>query len=497
MNKFILTSVALLIGAAGGYLAPQYLGLNSGMGSGAEAPAADEPLYWVAPMDPNFQRDKPGLSPMGMDLVPVYAEDLAGAGDSPGTVSINPQVENNLGVRTAPVAFSPLQETINTVGYVGYDEEQRVDVHSRISGWLEVLHVQVEGEYVEKGAPLYEIYSPDLVNAQEEYVAAIRSGNRYLRDASRSKLSALGVPEQVITTLRKGRKILNSIPFYAPRSGFVSLLNVRQGMFIKPATRVMSIGALDQVWVTAELFERQAAQIRVGDSARMKLDFLPERFWGGTVDYIYPTLNEKTRTVQIRLRFDNTDMALKPGMFAQIDVQAQPTADTLNVPSSAVIITGTQKRVVVALGEGKYKSVSVETGARLGNRTAILEGVYPEDQVVVSAQFMLDSESSISSDFMRMTPPAMGRIEETWTHANVRELNNETRTVLLKHAPIRLWKQPEMLMEVPVDEAVDLDQLRPGTEVQVLLNGGNMSELKVVDVVLPQPKAPREQGGSL
>ena len=496
MNKFLLTSAALLIGAAGGYLAPQYLGMNGDM-VGEAAPAADEPLYWVAPMDPNFQRDKPGLSPMGMDLVPVYAEDLAGGGDSPGTVSINPQVENNLGVRTAPVVFSPLQETINTVGYVGYDEEQRMDVHSRISGWLEVLHVQSEGEYVEKGAPLYEIYSPDLVNAQEEYVAAIRSGNRYLRDASRAKLSALGVPEQVISTLRKNRKILNSIPFYASQSGFVSMLNVRQGMFIKPATRVMSIGALDQVWVTAELFERQAAQINIGDHARMRLDFLPERFWGGTVDYIYPTLNEKTRTVQVRLRFDNADMALKPGMFAQIDVQAQPTAETLNVPSSAVIITGTQKRVVVALGDGKYKSVRVETGTRLGNRTAIVDGVYPDDQVVVSAQFMLDSESSINSDFMRMTPPEMGRIDETWAHASVRELNVENRTVLLQHAPIRLWDQPAMLMEVPVDDAVDLDQLQPGTTVQVLLNGGNMRELKVVDVVLPQPKAPREQGGVL
>lgn len=497
MNKFLLTSVALLIGAAGGYLAPQYLGMNSGMGTGADVPAADEPLYWVAPMDPNFQRDKPGLSPMGMDLVPVYAEDLSGSGDSPGTVSINPQVENNLGVRTAPVAFSPLQETINTVGYVGYDEERQIHVHSRISGWLEVLHVQADGEYVEKGAPLYEIYSPELVNAQEEYVTAVRSGNRYLRDASRAKLGALGVPEQAIATLRKTRKVLNSIPFYAPQSGFVSLLNVRQGMFVKPATRVMSIGALDQVWVTAELFERQAAQINVGDPARMKLDFLPERFWGGTVDYIYPTLNEKTRTVQVRLRFDNADMALKPGMFAQVDVQAQPTADTLNVPSSAVIITGTQKRVVVALGDGKYKSVIVNTGARLGNRTAIVEGLYPDDQVVVSAQFMLDSESSISSDFLRMTPPTMGRIEETWVQAEVRDMDREGRKVVVQHAPIRPWKQPAMLMEVMVDETVDLDLLQPGRDVQILLNGGNMRELKVVDVVLPQPKAPREQGGSL
>lgn len=492
MNKFVLTTAALLIGAGGGYFIQGQMGGGADMG--ATGKAADEPLYWVAPMDPNYRRDKPGLSPMGMDLVPVYEEDLAG-GDSPGTVSIDPRVENNLGVRTVPVWFSPLQANLSTVGYVGYDEEKRIDIHSRISGWVEVLHVKAEGEYVDKGALLYEIYSPDLVNAQEEYVAALRSGNRYLQQASRDKLIALGVPEQAVTQLRKTRKVMNTIPFYAPQAGFVSMLKARQGMFIKPATRVMSIGALDQVWVIAELFERQAAQIRVGDNARMQMDFLPERFWGGTVDYIYPTLNEKTRTVQVRLRFDNRDLALKPGMFAQIDVLAQPTAEVLNVPSSAVIATGGQKRVVVALGEGKYKSVEVQTGARIGNRTAILDGLYPEDKVVISAQFMLDSESSISSDFMRMTPPTMGRIEETWAQAEVRELNAAARTVVLKHKEIRMWKQPEMVMEVPVDEAVDLEKLQPGSAVQVLLNGGNMGNLKITDVIQPQPKAPREQGG--
>jgi Cu(I)/Ag(I) efflux system membrane fusion protein len=491
MNKFILTTAALMIGAAGGYYLPGQLNPAGEMGSGAKDP--NEPLYWVAPMDPNYKRDKPGLSPMGMDLVPVYEEDLAG-GDSPGTVSIDPVVENNLGVRTAPVWFSPLQANISTVGYVGYDEEQQQDVHSRIAGWLEVLHVKADGEFVEKGALLYEIYSPELVTAQEEYLTAVRSGNRYLRKASAEKLVALGVPEAVISQLRKTGKALKSIPFYAPRAGYVSMLNVRQGMYIKPATRVMRIGALDQVWVIAELFERQAAQIREGDSARMQLDFQPGRFWGGNVDYIYPSLNEKTRTLRVRLRFDNPDMELKPGMFARVDLLAQPTGEVLNIPSSALIETGDSQRAVVALGEGKYKSVEVKTGARIGERVAILDGLYPEDRVVTSAQFMLDSESAISSDFLRMTPPMMGLIEETWAQAEVRELDSDSRKVVIKHASIRMWKQPEMVMEVPVDDAVDFNLLQPGNKVQVLLNGADMGELKITDVILPQPKAPREGG---
>lgn len=498
MNKALLTLGALLVGGAAGYLLSQ-------QGAG-EIPsknvANDQPLYWVAPMDPNYKRDKPGLSPMGMDLVPVYEEDLAG-GDSPGTISISPEVENNLSVRTESVLFSPLQAQLKTVGYVGVDQERVTDIHSRISGWVEQVKVSVKGEYVEKGSLLYEVYSPELVNAQEEYLAALRSGNRFLRKASESKLVALGVSKNVLSTLNKQRQPLQRLPVYAPASGYIDQITVRRGMFIKPNTRLLTIAPLDQVWVTAELFERQGASVQAGDVAEMTLAFQPGRVWRGLVDYVYPTVNQKTRTLNVRLRFDNPDLLLKPDMFAQITIQSEPTAPVLNVSDTAVIRTGDQDRVVLALGQGKYKSVEVKTGPSMAGRTAILQGIYPEDKVVSSAQFMLDSESSISSDFLRMTPPAMGLIEEIWVAAKIEEIDFDARLLTIRHEAIREWKQDAMLMQVKAEESLDLSALKNNAlpnanSVQIRLRGANMSDLQLTDFILPRPKAPESiPGGKL
>jgi len=493
MNKAVLTLGALLIGAAAGYFLSQQ-GAGESSSTSAEN---DQPLYWVAPMDPNYKRDKPGLSPMGMDLVPVYEEDLAG-GDSPGTISITPEVENNLSVRTEAVLFSPLQARLKTVGYVGVDQERVTDIHSRISGWVEQVKVSVKGEYVEKGSLLYEVYSPELVNAQEEYLAALRSGNRFLRNASESKLVALGVSKTVLSALNKQRQPLQKLPVYAPASGYIDQISLRRGTYIKPNSRLLTIAPLDQVWVTAELFERQGSSVQQGDVAEMTLAFMPGKIWRGQVDYVYPAVNQKTRTLNVRLRFDNPDLLLKPDMFAQIIIQSAPTKPMLNVSDTAVIKTGDQDRVVLALGQGKYKSVEVKTGPSMAGRTAIIQGLFPEDKVVTSAQFMLDSESSISSDFLRMTPPAMGLIDEVWVGAKVEEIDLESRVLTIRHEAIREWKQDAMLMQVKADESLDLEALRHAGSVQIRLSGANMSDLQLTDFILPRPKAPESiPGGKL
>ncbi|WP_415901811.1 efflux RND transporter periplasmic adaptor subunit [Neptuniibacter sp. QD29_5] len=493
MNKAVLTLGALLIGTSAGY----FLSQQKSDSADSSIAANDQPLYWVAPMDPNYKRDKPGLSPMGMDLVPVYEEDLAG-GDSPGTISISPEVENNLSVRTETVLFSPLQAQLKTVGYVGVDQERVTDIHSRISGWVEEVKVSVKGEYVEKGALLYEVYSPELVNAQEEYLAALRSGNRFLRNASESKLVALGVSKAVLSTLIKQRQPLQKLPVYAPVSGYIDQISLRRGTYIKPNSRLLTIAPLDQVWVTAELFERQGSAVQKGDVAEMTLAFMPGEIWRGQVDYVYPTVNQKTRTLNVRLRFDNPDLLLKPDMFAQITIQSVPTKPMLNVSDTAVIKTGDQDRIVLALGEGKYKSVEVKTGPSMAGRTAIIQGLFPEDRVVTSAQFMLDSESSISSDFLRLTPPAMGLIDEVWVGATVEEVNFESRLLTIRHEAIREWKQDAMLMQVKADESLDLDALRNAGSVQIRLRGANMSDLQLTDFILPRPKAPESiPGGKL
>jgi len=252
-----------------------------------------KPLYWVAPMDPNYKRDKPGKSPMGMDLIPFYADEGGGVDEGPGTIRISPDVINNLGVITAKVKMKTIHTQINTVGYVKYDEDEMVKIYPRVDGWIEKLYVKAAGDPVKSGQILYEIYSPALVNAQEELILALGRKNKRLISAAKDRLKSLQIPQQSIKHLMETRKVQQNIEFYAPQSGYVEDLNIRQGNFVKPGTNIMSIAKLDKVWVEAEVFERQAGLVSVGTAVSMTLDFLPGRTWRGNVDYIYPKLNAR------------------------------------------------------------------------------------------------------------------------------------------------------------------------------------------------------------
>lgn len=370
----------------------------------AESAAPDKPLYWVAPMDPNFRSDKPGKSPMGMDLVPVYKKD-GSQKDSPGIVHISPAVMNNLGVRTEGVIQGRLPNKVVTVGYVQYNEDQMAHVHPRVEGWIESLLVKAEGESVEKGKPLYTLYSPKLVNAQEELLLALDRGSKRLINAAEERLVALNMPASLIRVLKKTRKVRRTMTVYAPASGVIDNLNVREGMFIKPGDRVLSIAALDEVWVIGEVFESQLAAAEPGSRVRMSLDYMPGRQWSGKVDYRYPEINPQTRTARVRMRVDNSDGALLPGMFVRLDINGERRQRHTLVPREAIIRTGRSDRLVLALASGGFKSVNVRVG-RIGERYAeILEGVSPGDEIVTSAQFLIDSESSKTSDFQRMAAP--------------------------------------------------------------------------------------------
>jgi Cu(I)/Ag(I) efflux system membrane fusion protein len=403
MNTMSKTAFIAVLAAVAG-AAVSYLMLSNqqlGRQSGAAAPAAQDqrkPLYWVAPMDPAYRRDAPGKSPMGMDLVPVYESDENIA----GTVRISPQVLNNLGVRVAPVEYQVLPTRISTVGYVQYDEDRRVHIHPRVEGWIEKLYVKASGDPVEAGQPLYELYSPQLVNAQEELVLALKRDNSRLVAAAEDRLRALQLSPDSIARLRRDREVKQTVTFHAPQTGVVDNLNVREGFFVMPGTTLMSVGVLEEVWVEAEVFERQASLVSVGLPVTMSLDYLPGRDWQGRVDYVYPSLDEKNRTLRVRLRFANEDRVLKPNMFAQVVIQAGPLVRALVVPREAVIRTGKQDRVVLALGEGRFASRVVELGRVGEHYIEILEGLAEHDEVVVSAQFLLDSESSKSADLKRM-----------------------------------------------------------------------------------------------
>ncbi|BBB29035.1 efflux RND transporter periplasmic adaptor subunit [Neptunomonas japonica] len=380
------------------------LGVVFGEGSMPEqaSKASNEPLYWVAPMNPNYQRDKPGKSPMGMDLVPVYKEESSGVDAGPGTIKVSPEVVNNLGVRTATSTMATLHFEVRTVGYVGYNEDEIVHVHPRVEGWVEKIFIKAEGEPVEQGDPLYELYSPALVNAQEEYLFALSRGNRALIRGAKTRLHALQVPQRTLDELRTTRKVRQAVTFYSPQSGVVDNFNIREGMFVKPGATLMSIGALDEVWVEAEVFERQASVISTGLPVSLQLDFLPGESREGVVDYVYPVLDPVTRTLKVRMRFDNKDRLLKPNMFAEVVIYKHETDTSLTVPKEAVIRGAESNRVVLALGDGRFKSIEVKTGRSDGKLIEILQGVNAGEEVVTSAQFLLDSESSKTSDFKRM-----------------------------------------------------------------------------------------------
>lgn len=401
MNKSIVyTILALAATAAATHFLTRFGMSMSAVDSDEQAGAAT-PLYWVAPMDPNYRRDGPGTSPMGMDLIPVYADSGMNA-DNPGMIFISPAVVNNLGVRTAPVERRSMHTRITTVGYVQYDEDQLVHIHPRVEGWIEQLYVQAAGDPVEEGEPLYSLYSPQLVNAQEEFLLALNRDNERFVQAAEDQLRALQISDEEINELRSTRQVRQTLTFYVPQSGVVDNLNIREGFFVGPGTTLMSIGTLNDVWVEAEVFERQAALVEAGLPVTMSLDYLPGRLWEGSVDYVYPTLNAETRTARVRLRFENPDGLLKPNMFAFVTILADAADGVLTVPREAVIRTARQDRLVLAAGDGRFKSVAVSLGRLDDQYAEITQGVEEGEQVVVSAQFLLDSESSKTSDFMRM-----------------------------------------------------------------------------------------------
>ena len=401
MNRQLKNSLFLICGLTIGY-AVKALMVPEPNNPGTQTPS-EEPLYWVAPMDPDYRRDAPGKSPMGMDLVPVYASQ-----DEAGTVRISPQVVNNLGVRTTRVRLHSIQEDIRTVGYVQYDQDRLVHIHPRVEGWIEKLHVKAAGDPVQKGQPLYEIYSPQLVNAQEELVLAMRRNNQRLIQASSDRLASLQLTQVFISQLKEDQRVRQAVTFRSPHEGVVDNLNIREGFFVGPTTTLMSIGALDDVWVEAEVFERQAALVRPGQPVTMRLDYLPGREWRGEVDYIYPSLEASTRTLRVRLRFPNQSGELRPNMFAQVTIHSMDSARTLVVPKQALIRTGQEERLVLALGGGRFQSRTVQAGRISGETAEILAGVSEGDEIVVSAQFLLDSESSRSAELARMDAGGQG-----------------------------------------------------------------------------------------
>lgn len=420
MKKISLTLLLLIVGLAIGIAIENKLdiskrliqttndmGLNNQVmddhSSKSNSESNDKkPLYWVAPMNPAYRRDEPGKSPMGMDLIPVFEDGEEDMTEGMPIVRIRPEIINNLGVRTKQVERGPLWKRIGTVGYIDYDETRINHIHTRTEGWIEKLQVRAEGEQVKRGQLLFELYSPPLVNAQEEYLQALASGNRLLAEASQEKLSALGISNSQIDRLEKDKKVSQNIRFYAPQAGVLINLGVREGMYIKPETQILSIANLDNIWLLAEVFERQAEWVKLGQTAEAKLPSMPGVIWKGTVDYIYPDLDPVTRTLRVRLRFDNSEQKLMPNMYAHVTLYAGEKKDVISIPREALIRDADQDRVIKALGEGRFQAQEVVAGMESGDWIEILSGLTEADEIVISSQFLIDSESNLKASLQRM-----------------------------------------------------------------------------------------------
>jgi len=483
----ILFILLIIIGAAGAFFFLRSAGNESGgeHGSGGERKIA----YWVAPMDPNYRRDAPGKSPMGMDLIPVYEDGQNAGGEL--ALTIDPAVVNNIGVKTQRVAREDMVRDINTVGSIMIDEEGRSDIHVRTEGWIEKLHVEAVGEKVNAGDDLFEIYAPALVAAQSEFIQALKIGRASLIEAASERLTALGMNADQITELKRTQKHTRRVAVKATQSGVITMLNAREGMFLKPSDMAVRLADLSNVWIIADVFDSEASWVSAGDRARMTLPAFPGETWEGEVDYVYPTAEIMTRTVQVRLRFPNPGERLRPNMFANVMIGAEPKENVLTIAQSAVIRSSKGDRVILALGDGRFRPAEIKTGVESGGKVEVLAGLADGERVVVESQFLIDSEASLTPGLLRMASPkneedakldmddtSMPEMDMLAEDVNQREpdavsaegrvvsVDMDAKSVTIDHEPVPEIGWPAMVMAFKAPSEIDLMSVKAGEPVR-------------------------------
>jgi len=368
-----------------------------------------DPKY-VCPMHPQIVRDEPGSCPIcGMDLVAKMID--AQAGKHP-KVTISNAVINSMGVRTDEARRHTLWKYIQTVGRIEYDETRLAHVHPRAAGWMETLEVRAEGDPIKRGQLIGRLYSEEILSAQVDFLIALdQSGGKARVEKARNRLRLLGVTEAAISEIQAKRESINTVPIVSNADGVVTMLGVRKGMYVTPNMEILTIADLARIWVLVDVYEHQIDWLAEGLSAEIKVPAYPGRVWEGRVEYIYPALDPKSRTLRVRLAFDNPEGLLKANMFAEAVIYGGPKHEVLAVPAEAVIETGRRSSVVLDLGGGRFQPVDVVTGMASNGLVEILSGLKSGDRVVVSGQFLIDSESSLQASFLRMdeaAPPPGG-----------------------------------------------------------------------------------------
>lgn len=383
-----------------------------GAASGATAKSGGRKIkYYKSTMIPGEVRQTPGKDSMGMDMVPVYEDE--GATPESRAITVDPVAVQNMGIRTATVTRGPLRRVIRTVGMIDYNETALVDVTTKFKGWIEKLHVAATGQPVHRGEPLFEIYSPDLYSAQAEYVLTLEQvangspGLSILRESALTKLKFFDISSEQIAELEKTRQPRKTLSIAAPIDGFVVEKTAVAGQMVEAGMKLYRIANLDTVWVQTHVYEQDLPLLKPGQPALVKLSYVPGGEFRGHVNYLYPTLDEKTRTARVRLELPNPDHVLRPGMFATVELRAEIDPSALLVPESAVLRSGKKNIVFVALDGGMFEPRSVTLGSRgEGDVYQVLGGLAEGEQVVISGQFMLDSESQLREAILKMTAPS-------------------------------------------------------------------------------------------
>jgi len=465
MKRAILAAAGVLLAVSGYFIG--YYRAQPGMAAVAPSQSERKPLYWHDPMYPQQKFDKPGKSPfMDMQLVPVYGDEKPAADAG---VTVSARARQNLGMRMAVAEVTELRQELPAVGYVQADERRIVRVETRTTGWIEKLFVRAANDPVRAGQVLAEIYSPDLVAAQEEYLLARRmalsnAADESLARAARRRLESLGMPDSGISILEQSNQAQRRVPVVAPISGVLSELGVREGAMVQAGSAAFTVTDFSSVWIAVEVPEAQAALLQPGLRAETRIQSVPGKVFEGRVDYVYPELNTQTRTLKARVTLANPGLLLRPGMFVQISLVAA-ARKALMVPTEAVIQTGTRSVVIVMDGD-RFRAATIRTGAERDGRSEILAGLKEGERVVASGQFLIDSEASLKG--------ALDRLEGNALHGGtgkVTAIDAVKGRVEIDHDPIRSLKWPRMTMEFVVEDKAALAKLKKGDPVEFEMRG--------------------------
>ena len=500
MNKTVIATLidGLAAGAGAGYwFAARQVPHAAAPSAKSDAAAAPKDgrkvLYWYDPMRPDQRFDKPGKSPfMDMQLVPKYADEAPGGKGEGGSIAIDSRVTQNLGVRVAEVRSGALAPRFAAVGTVEYNERAVVLVQTRVAGFIEKLHVRAPLDPVRAGDPLVEILFPDWAGAQEEYLLLRRAGpdTEPLARAARQRLTLVGMSEEQIAAIERDGKVHARVTLRAPVSGVVAELGAREGMTVAAGATLFRIAGLGTVWIVAQVPEAQAGLLTPGGRVEARVPAYPGETFPGRVGAILPEVNAATRTLRARIEVANPSGRLKPGMYANLAFSA-PGREALLVPADAVIRTGSRNVVIVAQGDGKFRATEVEVGMESGGDAEIRKGLAAGDRVVVSGQFLIDSEASLTGTIARLESAPVLAPPTTAPRGSGKVIGIDPAKgrVEIDHGPIPALQWPAMTMGFPVADKAQLSRLKKGDTVEFDLRGKpDANGERVIEKIAPAGK---------